>query len=422
MTHLITPVNLLIAIVTLGVGTVKAVAARHKRDWTLRLTASVLITAGMIFLLAAPTVYRAVGTLTHSPNLSALLVPSATLICVAHAHALSQLWREDRRDPASLRRTAARWGPFYGSAIVAMTVLYFHAPLGEAAPLRFAAEYAPVPEVVAFHIVYWIALITTVVVTVRECWQLSIPGRPDFVEDLRRCIGYFAVALGFDLVNVLLTAIALVGSATGAHSGRSFAESAWLATIASCVAANMALASLVLRSRRAERRDKRALQALHDLVVREDPTVASNPHVLFAPRWSLWTGFDTSFELAIVMTQIHDGCGRLSPWWSPLPSVAVARLYAAEPPQGTPSKGRPDDVWDLTAAQAAATLLHAAQARGEAQAPYPPQVRLSRLPGSDIEIHEDRQHLVLVAQHLSHPRVLRAVDLAGQAQSVGRAS
>lgn len=145
--------------------------------------------------------------------------------------------------------------------------------------MKFAAVYSHVPEVVALHFVYWAALITTVVVTVRECSRLSVPGRPGF----RRALGWFAVALGMDLVNVGLTATALLGSKAGTEQLAGVAESAWVSTIAGCIAANIALASMVLRSRRAERQDRRTLQNLHDLVVGRDPAVEQDPHILLAP-------------------------------------------------------------------------------------------------------------------------------------------
>lgn len=400
----VTVFNLIVAVATLGLGTVKALAVRRHRDWNLGLTASVLIFAGLIFLLATPAVYRFVGQLLHSPNISALIVPAATLVCVGHAHVLTQLWQPERREPAALRRTAIRWIPVYASSLLAMTVLYFHADLGPAAPLHFAATYAHVPEVIGFHCVYWAALITTIVVSVRECRTLVIPGRPDFVENLRRAVGWFAVALTFDLANVVVTAVALFGSTEGANLN-ALAESAWLATITSCIAANIALASLVLRSRHAESSDWKSLQPLHDLVVEDD----QDHTVVLAPRSSLWAGFDTRLKLNSRVAEIHDGAARLCPWWSPVPSLAVERLSADE-----------DDVpgdWDQAAARVAATLLYAAQTRTRALRPLPPRLRLSRLPGSEIEPTAERLHLVRVAQHLTHPLVLEAVAMADQALS-----
>ncbi|MFJ5225607.1 hypothetical protein [Streptomyces sp. NPDC088400] len=412
---LLTLTNLVIAGVTLGLGTVKAFAARHEREWTLTLTASVLLCAGLIFLLATPVVYRTVGTAVRSPNVCSLLVPVLTLVCVAHAHALSQLWQPDRNTPAALRSTALRWGPVYGVAIVTMVALYAHADLGPATPLRFVAVYARVPDVIALHLVYWTALIITIVVTVRECRSLSIPARPALADDLRSALGWFSVAVGLNLVNVPLAATAMIGSATGQRRLDTVAASAWLATIASCVAANVALASVMLRSRRAERQDRRTLKPLLDLVSRESDVSKA------AKASALWPGLNTALDLVAVMAAIHDGAGRLSPWWSPLPALLVDRLAADQRDRDGAGPGAdgavPGADWDVTAAHAAATLLHAAQARDAVPPALPSPHRLARLPGSDVEPHAERQHLVAVARHLHHPLVVEAAAFAGEART-----
>ncbi|MFE3599485.1 hypothetical protein [Streptomyces sp. NPDC059142] len=417
----LTVTNLVIAGVTLGLGTVKGLAARREREWTLKLTASVLLCAGLIFLLATPVVYRTVGAAVHSPNISALLVPVLTLVCVAHAHALTQLWQPHRSSASALRAGALRWGPVYGGAITAMAVLYGRAELGPATPLRFAAAYARVPDVVALHLVYWAALITTVVVTVRECRSLSIPGRPALAGELRSVLGWFAVALGFNLVNVALGATALIGSATGPHRLDAVAQSAWLATIASCVAANVALASMVLRSRRAERQDQRTLKPLLGLVSEDAGTSGPRPPAPTAALrgHALWPGLNTALDLVAVMAEIHDGAGRLSPWWSPVPALVVDRLAADRPTtdgqdrEGAESGGDRD----ITAARAAATLLYAARARAAGLPALPTGHRLARLPGSDTEPHAERRHLVAVARHLCDPLVVEAAALAAEART-----
>ncbi|GAA2767584.1 hypothetical protein GCM10010103_66260 [Streptomyces paradoxus] len=427
MTAVLTVLNLLSAAACLGTGTVKALALRHQRDWTLGLTASMVTCGGTIYLIATPAVYQITGSLLGSPNIGGLIIPALTLVCMGHAHALSQLWQPDRREPAALRRTATRWVPLYAGAIIAMSVLYALADLGPAAPLRFASVYAHAPEVRALHVIYWIALLATIAVIVREFLTLSLPGRPDLRANLRKVIGWFALALVADVLHVALAAVALFGSITGPHRLEGLEQIAWLGPTAGCVCANIALASLVLRSRQAERRDLRTLKALHDLVVRpgadHDP---SGPKVVLEPRWSWWPGFDTGADLNSLMAEIHDGAGRLSPWWHRLPSMAVQKLAAETAPAhdiaetSTPVSGGQlsegsstlGTSWDLPAAQAAAVLLFAAQARADSAPPLPAALRLPRLPGSDVPESADRQHLVSVAKHLNVPVVLEAVDLA----------
>ncbi|MEU3855062.1 hypothetical protein [Streptomyces sp. NPDC029554] len=423
MLTVLSAVNLFFAAACIGLGTVKALALRRQRDWTLALTSSVLILAGLIFLIATPAVYEMTGQLLGSPNIAGLLIPAITLTCVAHAHALTQLWQPDRRAPALLRRTAARWAPFYTGALTTMSALYATADLGPAAPLKLAATYAHVPQVRLLHVVYWIALITAVTVTVRECLNLSIPGLPE----LRQVLGWFVVAVSFDLLNVLITAAAMVGSITGSTPLEGLAQSAWLATIASCLSANVALAALVLRSRRTERRDLHTLQALHDLVVPpsdydHDP---HGPKVVLEPRWSLWPGFDTGADLNSLMAEIHDGAGRLSPWWHRLPSAAVQSLAYTIAEDQSDDEHEDNDLlgpdWNLTAAQAAAALLYAVQAREASAPPVPAAHRLAQLPGSDVPESADRQHLVSLATHLHHPVVTEAVALAQATQAAATA-
>ncbi|MDO0933568.1 hypothetical protein QQY66_18465 [Streptomyces sp. DG2A-72] len=418
---LLTVANLILAATTLGLGTVKGLAVRHQREWTLRLSAGVLGLTGLTLLLDTPVVYRSVGRMLHSPNIGALLLLVSTLVCVAHAHAMSRLWQPERRAPDLLRRTTTRWAPVYVGAVTVMTALYLHAAPSPATPLTFAAGHAHVPEVRALYAVYWTTLITTVTVTVHQCRSVRIPGHTNMVESLRRALGWLTVALGFDLVNALVTAVAMIGSATGPHRLDRLDESAWLATMAGCVATDIALTSLVWRRRRAERRAQRALQPLHDLVVKKDPTAGEHEHAVFAPRWfSLWTRFYTDLGLNSTMVEVNDGVGRLSPWWSRSPSLAVARLAQTGPRHRVTPQHHGGD-WDLVAAQAAATMLHAAQARAEALPTIPPRTRLSRLPGTDIDPTAEREHLVRVAQHLTHPLVLEAAALATEAHAATRA-
>ncbi|MET9578750.1 hypothetical protein ABZY30_24815 [Streptomyces massasporeus] len=432
MTAVLTVLNLVSAAACLGTGIIKAVALRHQRDWTLGLTASLLICGGMIYVIATPAVYRTTGSLLGSPNIGGLIIPALTLVCMGHAHALSQLWQPDRREPAALRRTAAGWSPLYAGAIIAMSVLYALADLGPAAPLQFASAYAHVPEVRALHVIYWIALITAISVIVREFLTLSLPGRPDLRANLRKVLGWLSLALILDVLHVALAAVALFGTITGPHRLAGLEQTAWLGVTAGCVCANIALASLVLRSRQAERRDLRTLKALHDLVVRPDVDHdPRGPKVVLEPRWSWWPGFDTGADLNSLMAEIHDGAGRLSQWWHKLPSIAVQKLAAematahdtaetstpvsgGQHREGSSSLGAE---WDLPAAQAAAVLLFAAQTRAASTPPLPAALRLPRLPGSDVPESADRQHLVSVAKHLSSPVVLEAVGLARESHA-----
>ncbi|WP_331718366.1 DUF6545 domain-containing protein [Streptomyces sp. NBC_00624] len=411
-TGAVTTVNIVIAALSAILGIVKGVEAwRHEKELTLKLAASVLLFAAVIFLLATPWVYRAVGALVHSPNISALIVPAATLVCVAHAHVMTQLWHPERRAPAALRRTAMIWAPVYAGAIILMVVLYVTADLGPATPLRFAAAYAHVPQIVLFHLVYFTALITTIVECVRQCRSMSLPGRPDFVASLGRSIGYFVIALVLDLVNVAISTTAMIGAAMGNHRLAGIADLAWSATIASCLAATYGLGRMMVPARLEEHRDGRALRALWKSLM----PPGDSRELILAPRtWR--SGWETRVTVRRRVTEVRDLQDHLSPWWSVEPGLAVERLTkdlsgpSGEPAGGDQVNGNPQ-AWDAVAAKAAATLLYAAQLRDK-NAPVPLQERLEELPGLDVPIPDERPHLVRVARHMTHPVVLQAVALA----------
>ncbi|GAA2254216.1 hypothetical protein GCM10010145_22790 [Streptomyces ruber] len=401
-TAFVTVVNLAFALGTLALGTAKAVAARRERDLALTLTASVLLHTSVIFLAATPAVYRAVGAALHSPNICSLVIPVTTLVTVAHAHAMTQLWQPEGDVRAALRRAVRVWGPVYVGAALLLTALYVKADLGPAAPLAVAAAYAHEPEMVVYHLAYAAVLSTTVVVTVRQCRSLHVPGPPGFVDHIRRCLRHLVVALSLDIGNAAVTVTAMIGALAGHDHVSGLAQTAWLATVVSCMSAVAALGRLMLLSVA----DIRTLKPLHRLVVE------AAPQVVLAPG-HLWTGFDVRLLLDRRLTEISDGAASLSPWWSTAPGRAVERLAADRP------GGRRTDGWDPVAARAAATLVHAARCRRTGAPPTPPADRPTTLPGTDIDIEEERPHLVRVARHLTHPIVLRALALADE-QAPGR--
>ncbi|MGW1895583.1 DUF6545 domain-containing protein [Streptomyces sp. NPDC002004] len=457
---LLSAVNLFLAAISLTLGIVKASAARREPGPALTLTASVLMLCALIFILATPAVYRAVGSVLHAPNLPGLLISCATLLCVGHAHLMTQLWQPGRDTPRALRRWSRTWGLLYVAPQIAMVTLYALADLpGRAMPLRFAACYARVPDVLALELIYFTALTTGVLATVVQCRALAIPGRPDLAQALGRCITWFCVALSLDLLNIALTLSAMAGALLGDHRLDFLAEGAWIATIASCLAANWGLGALVLASRRDERRDYEALEELWRIVVR--PT----PQLVLAPG-TLWSGWDTRIALSRRLIEIRDGARHLIPWMSGVPADAVRQLaddarHAPDdgtgqclipplPPQRwqnsgrarrrrpalpastravlrraaapkTPPAGPPhlphtmiDDPADLVAAQAAATILHAAACRNDDAPPLPDDERIPALPGIDVPSEHERAHLVRVAAHLKHPIVQRALTAAAK--------
>ncbi|MEV5428243.1 DUF6545 domain-containing protein [Streptomyces sp. NPDC052701] len=403
----LTVIDLGIAVLTLTLGVTKAAAARRERTLVLSLTASVLLHAGVVFLLATPPLYRAVGSALHAPNLPALAIDVATLLCVGHAHYMALLWHPERHTAQARRRAVRAWLPFYTAAVTAMVLLYASAGLPQAArPLRFAPVYAQNPAVFALKAVYFSALVVAVVATMSLCRQVTLPDRPGLARDVRRCMRWFAVAVGLDLATAVLTLGSMVGVIVrDDHRYDFLADASWVATILSGIAANQSLGRLVLTATKDDRRDCHALGPLHHLVV-----AGARHLVIPTGRWN------AQIRLTRMMMEIRDGARTLTPWMSDRPAAAVDDLLrSAGPPTGGPV--------DPLAAQDAATLLHAAACRAAGRPPAPAEHRLHTLPGIDVPAAQERAHLVRVAQHLAHPLVstaLRAADEQAVPPTAGR--
>lgn len=387
----LTAVSPAAAAITLFLGTGKALAARRESAALRKVSASSLVLASVVFLLATPDVYRAVDTAFGAPHLSALLVNTAGLLCVGHTQLMAVLWRPERRTGGTPRRTVLTWAPFYAATVVAMTVLYARAdPSGEARPLLFAPDYVRSPDAVAFHLVYFAMLAAVVTSTVLRCRGLLTSPGPPLTPGMRRCALEFALAVALDMLHVLCVLTAMAGAACGLRLD-GFAEAAWLATAVRGLVANYSLVRLSVAARRRERRDYQALRPLWQTVVRADPQLVLAPGLL-------WGGWDTRIALSRRLVEIRDGARSLSPWMSSAPARAVDRLVR-----------RGFVGFDVVAAQAAATLLYAAEARGRGLPPADTDMLLAALPGEDVPAAAERDHLVLVARHLSHPVVLEAL-------------
>ncbi|MEU3901732.1 DUF6545 domain-containing protein [Streptomyces sp. NPDC045251] len=394
-------VNLTIAVITLILGITKALAARHEPGATLKLTASVLLHAGVIFLLATPPIYRATGQATNSANLPALGIDVATLICVGHAHYMTLLWHPQRHTPAARRQALKAWLPFYITAVAAMVILYALADLpGAARPLHFAPFYADAPAVFALKVVYFAALIVAVIATMIQCRQVALPDRPELAQDVRRCMQWFALAVGLDLATAAFTLTAMISVVTsGGHRLDFLADASWVATILSGIAANQSLGRLVLATTRSDRQDCRTLKPLWKLVVE------GQPDLVIPTAW--WE--DSRIKLDRMMIETLDGSRTLKPWMNSEPSKAVEDLLAEQEAGDRPHRPAIPPA-DLAVVQAAATLRYAAQRRARTQEPAPQASRLTELPGINVPEDEQQAYLVKIAQYLAHPLVREALQ------------
>ncbi|WP_030562109.1 MAB_1171c family putative transporter [Streptomyces aureocirculatus] len=390
---LLTGADLVAAVIALALATGKAIAARRDPSLALKLTASALFHVSALLFLATPAVYRAVDTSCGAPHLSALLIQCLWLLCVGHAQLLSVLWQPGHRAPGVLRGTVLRWAPLYAGTVLTMAALYVLADVrGAARPLLFATDHVRDPLVVAFHLVFFAALGAVAVSTLLRCRALLALRDPVLPSDLRRSVREFALAIGLDLAHVACALTAMIGAA-GGRGVDGVAEGAWLITAGSGFVAHYSLVRISLAARRRELRDHRVLRPLWQTVVRASSQLVLAPGLL-------WGGWDTRIALSRRLVEIRDGARSLSPWMVGGPALAVARLAR-----------RGHAGCDLVAAQAAATLLHAADARARGLPPAAPHERLTALPGEDVPAAAEREHLVLVARHLDHPVVREALAL-----------
>ncbi|MER7348127.1 MAB_1171c family putative transporter [Streptomyces aurantiacus] len=400
---LLTVVGVTAAAIAFTLAAGKALAARREPAFPVRLAASSLFSAGIVFLLGTPAVYSAVDAAFGAPHLAALLGNAAGLLCVGHAHLMAMLWDPGHRGGGALRRTVLAWAPLYAGTILALVVLYALAdPAGGTRPLLFAPDYVDSPQVVAFHLVTFAALIVAIRATVLRCRALLAPQGPPLSPRLRRCVREFALAIALELAHVGCVAAAMIGAACGLGLD-GLAEAAWLATAVSGLVAHCSLVRLSLAARRQERRDHQTLRPLWQTVVRADPRLVLAPGLL-------WGGWDTRIALSRRLVEIRDGARSLSPWMSSAPARAVEQLAR----RGLLG-------FDLVAAQAAATLLYAADARGEGRPPTDSDMLLAALPGEDVPAAAERAHLVLVARHLDNPVVLEALAMARRERSAAGA-
>ncbi|MEU7322570.1 MAB_1171c family putative transporter [Streptomyces griseoviridis] len=383
-------INLTIAAFTLVLGITKAFAARQEPGPTLKLTSSVLLHSAVIFLLATPPLYRATGNLLHAPNIAALGIDIATLLCVGHAHYMTLLWHPQRHSPDARRRAVRAWAPFYIGTITLMVLLYAYADLkGAAPPLHFAPYYARVPSVVALKAVYFTALTVAVLATMGLCRKVVLPDRPDLARSVRTCISWFTVAVGLDLATAAFTLSSMAGAVfRDDHHLDVLADASWIATILSGIAANQSLGWLVVATTRSDRRDCRRLKPLWTLVV------AEAPHLVIPTPW--WG--DSRIRLDRMMLEVLDGMRILTPWMSSHPGRVVEDLATQQRQAGEV---------DIQAAQAAAVLRHAAALR-RAGEPGPRSERTT-LPGSDVPEDEQQAYLLVVARYLDHPLVNEAL-------------
>ncbi|WP_328875926.1 hypothetical protein OHT76_40845 [Streptomyces sp. NBC_00287] len=392
----LTTVNLMIFTVCLTVGLAKTAAARSDRDTTLRITASVLLCAALVYLLSAPAAYRIVGSAVDSPSLPSLLVNIAILVCVGHAHALTLLWHPRSRTPDALRRSVLLWAPMYAAAIIAMAVLFRAADLaGPARPLSFATSYAHVPAACAMELVYLAALVAGILATVRQCrgpdGVIALPGRPDLEGSLR----LFALAVALNLGYVACTGAAVLTASRDNHTWDFLAAVGSTASSTSALVASYGLAKPALAARAAERADHARLLTLWRTV---SPCSGQAPGSTPVTWWN-------RYALADLLAEILDGTYALRPWMTPDVADTVKDL----------ADGQPDVAYlDVKSLQDAALIRHARQRRDRALRLGLPVPNEPACPAETTPPTLERARQVRIAAHLFHPLVEEALSRVPQ--------
>ncbi|MCX5103464.1 MAB_1171c family putative transporter [Streptomyces sp. NBC_00439] len=403
-------VYLSITAITFAIGCWKALALMRDSTPTLALTTAMFLCASVVYLLASPAGYMALGDAVGRPSFATLPVYLGIMSCFAFLHLITFLWSPElRQTPAVLHRTVAGWSTAYTAAAALMIVVFTTADLrGPADPLRFNTEFADEPLVLLFLTVFLATLSSGTLNTWSRCRRMQL-------EDprLQHSLRVFGIAMLGIFGYVVCSAPAIALAATGHHAldtvgvfGSTFGAGG---TVIMCYGLSGSALGAWLR----ERRDTRALQPLWDLVV---PDVDSDLAFSASSSRSHPLAWNTGFNLHRMVIEILDGMRSVRPWVSNEAAEAFYSLQAQRPP----SPGSSDSASDVEAAATAAALLDAVdqlqaarrkwRSEGRTGRPQAPETTAISLPGEKTRAGDERKRLLLVAHALDDPIVIRAVQ------------
>ncbi|MGW2652064.1 MAB_1171c family putative transporter [Streptomyces sp. NPDC001478] len=413
-------VYLCITAITFLIGCWKALALLRDSTPTLALTTAMFLCASVVYLLASPAGYTALGNAVGWPSFATLPVYIGIMSCFAFLHLITFLWSPElRQTPAVLHRAVARWSVAYAISAALMIVFFTAADLSAPAdPLRFNTEFADEPQVLLFLGVFLATLSSGTLNTYRRCRRMQLDD-PRLQHSLR----VFGIAMLGIFGYVVCSAPAIVFAAAGYHGldavgvfGSTFGA---VGTVIMCYGLSGSALGAWLR----ERRDTRALQPLWDLVVAD---VDSDLAFSMSSARNHPLAWNTGFNLHRTVIEILDGIRSVRPWVSKEAAEAVYNLYALQ----ATSRGPSASTLDIEAAATAAALrdavdqLQAAWHKWSIEAragrPKPPEGTVNDLPGDGTRASDERKRLLRVAQALNDPLVTRAVQTvqSGRAASV----
>lgn len=185
-----------------------------RRDWRdplVRSVVSLLFTAAVCFLFAAPPTIVLVNRITGVPNLSAPLVYSIMSAFSCACMVLIVNWRGGPRE--RVRRACRAWITAYGAVIVALPLLFVLGDTPQERLRDFDTYYARTPFIREMVVTYLVAHIVTAVVTTVLClrWARAVG------QWLRRGLLVLVLGLAFNLAFGLTKLTAVVARWTGAE-------------------------------------------------------------------------------------------------------------------------------------------------------------------------------------------------------------
>ncbi|MFD5424394.1 MAB_1171c family putative transporter [Streptomyces sp. NPDC127084] len=407
-----TLVYLIMAGASLAIALWKGMALFRDPTPTLSLITTNFLCSTAIYVMAAPSVYVAIGEATGNPSFATLPVYIGILVCFAHLHVLTLLWSPmQQTSPDALRRRVTQWAACYTMAALLMIATFCAADLSEPAdPLKFNTDNAGDPVILLFLAVFLSTLTCSTLSTFRQCRRIRLDD-----PRLQHAVRSFGIAMLFVFGYVVCGVPAIAFAALGSHAldevgvwGSSFG-------VLGTLIASYGLCGAAVSAWLKERRDIRALQPLWDIVVAGvDPELAFSATSARSHRLAA----NVTFNLHRRVIEILDGMRALRPWVRSEPVEAVYTLHERSL-QGDNGPGRPVPERELRAMATAAALRDAAERlqaaqredalRGGSRRPQPPDTPARQLLGEDTPAADERDRLLHVARVLTHPLVTAAL-------------
>ncbi|MFI1400787.1 MAB_1171c family putative transporter [Streptomyces sp. NPDC020681] len=408
-----TIVYLIIAVSNFAIAGWKGLALLRDPTPTLTLITSTFVCSGVVYVMAAPAGYRALGEAVGQSSFATLPVYVGILFCFAHLHLLTLLWNPQlRKTPTTLRSRLIAWSMAYGTAAVLMVISFSAADLsGPSAPLTFNTTFAHDQVVLLFLAIFLSTLTCGTLSTFRQCRKITL-------EDprLQHALRSFGIAMLFVFGYVVCGVPAIALAATGHHALDALGVFGSTFGATGALIASYGLSGAAVSAWLRERRDIKALQPLWDLVVEgvdEDLAFSASSARSHRLAWNV------TFNLHRRVIEILDGMRALRPWLSLAPMQAVYSLHERQASQHSGETPRLPE-HEVQAAATAAALRDAVEsmqaARREqahhsrARRPQAPEGPAVPLPGQDTPAAVERDRLLRVAQWLTSPLVTAALQ------------